>query len=182
MTDKLNTLQLATLPVVTAEQLHGSSIGVTEETASQCFLGCDGVITALPNVLLLLRTADCMPILISHPSGLIGALHAGRRGTQQHILAKAMQLIKEKWHLDKDLRIWFGPAICVSCYQINPQTNEHFDLLAENQQQLESEIKLAENQLIISQQCTLELPEQYHSYRRTGKGVPMNYSGIANLV
>ena len=43
----------------------------------------DALITTQKNAALVVRTADCLPILIYHSSGIIAAIHAGRKGTEQ---------------------------------------------------------------------------------------------------
>ena len=45
----------------------------------------DGLATARPGQALIIKTADCQPILLAHKSGkYVGALHAGWRGNVQN--------------------------------------------------------------------------------------------------
>ena len=77
-----------------------------------------------------------------------------------------------------ELEIWFGPAICKDCYQIDRATNLHYDLFQENIKQLEELFPINNIKFHKSDRCTLYHNDQLHSYRKTGKGVKMNYSLI----
>ncbi len=170
--------ELQTKPIIFLEQTHGSSCQIISQATTTTVLDTDAVLTALPNLTLAIKTADCLPIVIWHPSGVIGALHAGRQGTQQHILKKTLRLLKTQFSIEKDVHLLFGPAICESCYQINATTDEHFSLLQANHAQA---LEVFPEQRIIikyADRCTAHESEFFHSYRRTGKGVPMNYTVI----
>lgn len=169
------------LNLIEMEQVHGDKLAVISnpgELPSGKIPLTDGVITNQPGVGLLVRTADCLPILLHHQSGLIGAIHAGRKGTQKGILSKALHRIKNDFGIKDNLTVWFGPAICGSCYQIDRETDQHFDLYKENRKQLEEVFPLGSAVLKEINICTLEHPD-YFSYRQTGPGVKMNYFLIA---
>ncbi len=168
------------LKMVELEQVHGNSVAVITDPSqipSQKIPQVDGVLTNQPGVGLLVRAADCLPILLHHESGLIGAIHAGRKGTEKRILYQALRLARDKFAVTSDLKIWFGPAICKNCYQIDRQTDLHYDLIQENLQQLEEVFPPEAVSLKIAEICTLEHPD-YYSYRQTGPGVKLNYFAI----
>ena len=163
-------------PLVQMEQVHGSSIAVVSEPAKR-YPHVDAIITTKPNLALVVRTSDCLPILIAHPSGLIAAVHAGRKGTDDGILYKTLKKLKRQFGLHDQVHLWLGPHICANCYQIDRKTDLHYNLRKENLKQvisiyLDSQVKVA-----VSEDCTLEAPD-LHSYRETGPGVEMNYAGI----
>lgn len=168
------------LPVIEMQQAHGASFHELIEvpTHSTVLPAVDGVITTLSGVVLAIRTADCLPILIHHPSGLIGALHAGRKGTQQGIFQKLLSYVYHEKHLTHDLQIWFGPAICETCYQVDQATDLHYSLISENIKQLESIYPQGNFSVTIDSDCTHEQP-RLHSYRRDGSNSGRNYSLIA---
>jgi YfiH family protein len=139
----------------------------------------DGVFTDQKKVVLVVKVADCYPILLYHPTGIIGAIHAGRKGTELEIVKKAIQQIKMEKQLDKDWVIWLGPKICNECYQINRDTNEHYDLRAKNIAQIESELDGEVNFAIDSAFCTAHQNDWFYSYRKEGSGVKMNYGLVA---
>ncbi|MBP7740625.1 polyphenol oxidase family protein [Candidatus Woesebacteria bacterium] len=159
----------------------------------------DAIITNQKNILLTVKTADCLPILIyfsdNDKSEVIAAIHAGRVGTEKKIFAKVLEHLKTKYKIDKllnessaaKLSIWFGPAICKKCYQIDQKKNIHYDLYQKNLEQIylsfpefcKGNITDSNKiEIIKSKFCTLHDNEKFHSYRKSGKGVPMNYSLI----
>jgi len=149
----------------------------------------DACYTTLPNTFLSVKTADCLPILISGTSKtavpFIAAAHAGRKGTQKKILLKLLNTLFQTYHWTQ-LNIWFGPAICVDCYQIDRKTHTHFDLITQNKQQIDlctaqNTLSSSTVTLTIANHCTLHENQTYHSYRKSGPGVPMNYSFIGML-
>ena len=68
---------------VELDQVHGGSLAVIEappKTRGR-IAGCDALLTRQPGVALLVRTADCLPLVIADPSrGVVGIVHAGWRG------------------------------------------------------------------------------------------------------
>lgn len=65
-----------------AKQIHSDMVmTVTENDLGKCF-ECDAFVTAEKGLLLTVKVADCVPILMCDvESGVIGASHAGWRGT-----------------------------------------------------------------------------------------------------
>ena len=139
----------------------------------------DGVFTDQKNKVLVIKVADCYPILFYHPSGIIGAVHAGRKGTEKEIIKKVIQEFKEIKNLDKGWVIWLGPRICHDCYQIDRETDEHYDLRAKNVEQIQSELDGEVNFAIDCGFCTVEQNDWFYSYRKEGSGVKMNYGLVA---
>jgi YfiH family protein len=68
--------------------------------------------------------ADCVPVFIAHPSGVVSLLHAGWRGTAGKITPKAINRLKALGLDPADLRIHLGPAICGRCYEVSPDVFE----------------------------------------------------------
>jgi YfiH family protein len=112
--------------VVWMEQVHGRGIKVLTPTelgalgGKRQIMGVDGLITSLPQVFLLVRTADCVPLLIFDPISLaVGCAHAGWRGTAQDIQGGLI----ERFALDfgvppKRLLVAIGPHIGKCCYEV----------------------------------------------------------------
>jgi copper oxidase (laccase) domain-containing protein len=181
--------QFASLPFIEMEQVHGARLQTITSPLPQVALGADAIITSLPGVALVVRTADCLPVLIYRPEvngnpAMVGAVHAGRKSSEQGLLGKVLSTIKRKYpkhtHGDaKGLQIWFGPAICQNCYQINRETDLHYDLIGENLKQVLEVFGPSEAQVKQSKICTVCENSQWYSYRQEGVGVKMNYSGIA---
>src|SRR6202021_707203 len=79
----------------------------------------DALITREPGVLLVVQTADCVPILLADPkSRAIAAIHAGWRGTVRRIAAKALGRMQMEFGTNpKDVIAALGPGIGQSCYE-----------------------------------------------------------------
>jgi copper oxidase (laccase) domain-containing protein len=166
--------------LVEMEQVHGNAFLELREPVAQPTLlpGVDGVLTSQHQVTLAVRTADCLPILLWHPSGLIGALHAGRKGTEAGLLKNVLIYLAQEKSIQDSLYLWFGPAICEPCYQIDQATDEHYSLIKHNQHQLAAVFSSEHYHLTIDPHCTQHDPA-LHSYRRDRKNAGRNYSLIA---
>ena len=79
----------------------------------------DSIFTTNFNITLSVKTADCLPIIFFHPYPLIGAIHAGRKGSENHITFKTIHYLKTTFNLDDEFTFWFGPCISKEHYEIN---------------------------------------------------------------
>src|SRR5258708_110438 len=72
---------------------------------------CDALVSNTPQILLSVKTADCVPILLGDSkSGAFAAVHAGWRGTSASIVLTAIrQLQREYGTRAPDLRAAIGP-------------------------------------------------------------------------
>jgi YfiH family protein len=114
-------LDLAPGCVATPHQVHGNRVEVVNaECIGQTFPNTDGLLTNLHQVALLLRFADCQPILLydaAHHA--LGLIHAGWRGIAQGIAPRAVEAMKETFGTrPQDLVAGLGPAIGPCCYTV----------------------------------------------------------------
>lgn len=88
----------------------------------------DGILTDRRDLAIAVRTADCLSVfLYDLQHEVIGLVHAGWRGTQQQISARAVALMRKQWDSNpKDLLVAFGPAIRSCCYRVGASFLEHF--------------------------------------------------------
>ena len=121
---------LAPATTVEAEQVHGCSIALLEHRggASQWISGCDALMTSLPRVALLIRTADCLPMFFSNPSrGIVGLAHIGWRGLAARL---PMRMVAAFRHLYQscavELQVAIGPSIRACCYEVGPEFAARF--------------------------------------------------------
>jgi hypothetical protein len=81
----------------------------------------DGHVATEKGIALAVSVADCVPVFIAHPSGVVAILHAGWRGTARRILdAGIAQLARQRLAPD-ELLIHLGPAICGRCYEVSAE-------------------------------------------------------------
>ncbi|NJL72954.1 MAG: polyphenol oxidase family protein, partial [Candidatus Competibacteraceae bacterium] len=113
----LASLSISPSGLVTARQVHGTDIVITDET----YLDCGGAARARPNADAILTTsakvvmgisvADCVPVWLYAPSLPAGALiHAGRQGTLQSITRLTARTLLERFDLlPNQIHAWIGP-------------------------------------------------------------------------
>lgn len=68
--------------------------------------------------------ADCVPVFLAHPSGVVGLVHAGWRGVADGILGKAIRAMADAGAAIGGLRMHCGPSICGRCYEVGPDVYE----------------------------------------------------------
>jgi len=87
---------------------------------------CDALITNIPDIPLMVMSADCTPILIfDSERNVIAAVHAGRAGALEDILPKTIKKMQTGFGTNiEDLKISLGPSIHGCCYEINQDIAE----------------------------------------------------------
>jgi YfiH family protein len=113
--------------VITAHQVHGAHVarvGVRE--GGTVVHATDGLVTNEPGVALLMRYADCVPVLFFDPTRrAIGLTHAGWRGTLARVAAHTAEaLVREFGCQPGDIRAAIGPSIGPCCYEVGPEVVE----------------------------------------------------------
>lgn len=111
------------------KQVHGDEILILEKDSRfSPGMEADGVMTAEPGLVLGIKTADCIPAFFWDPTRKVAGLsHAGWRGLHKGILVKMLRLFKTKFNSKfSDVRIVFGPAVGVCCYETGPEFSSYF--------------------------------------------------------
>lgn len=105
---------------VSAVQIHSVRIEtVTEADRGRSDFSCDGFVTDRSGVPLLIKTADCLPILFcDDTSGIIGAVHSGWRGTAAGIAPQAVSAMERLGSRREDISVLIGPCIHSCCFTI----------------------------------------------------------------
>ncbi len=88
----------------------------------------DALMTNVPGLLLVIRTADCLPVLLVDPENrAVAAVHCGWRGTEKRILEKAVRAMGEAYGSNPaDMLAALGPCIGAACYEVGPDVREGF--------------------------------------------------------
>ena len=180
--------------LVILDQTHSCLVHECTETDSGAGLGehpqipiADAAITNIPGQFLLIRTADCTPvILIDEVTHTVAAIHSGREGTRNNICGQAVLQMTQHYGCNpQDIQATIGAGICGEHYQVSQEIWEQFKA---SFQKLGIEAALPKaryidirgsihNQLLHSGisaskikstgHCTFE-NEAYFSFRRTG--------------
>ncbi len=193
--------------LVIAEQTHSCNVHVCSAQDSGAgfdqhpqICDCDALITNLPNQFLLIRTADCTPILLyDKQHQVVGAIHSGREGTRKNIVGNTVRKMVSEYHCDPaQIKVWIGACICPKHYQVDETTGTNFVSACQNQgidtksfdifhpdiqeviikQLCFSGIK--NDRITLINECTYE-SDRFFSYRKDGtKNRQVNIIGMYN--
>jgi YfiH family protein len=168
-------------------QKHTNKIHILESDHEPVV--ADAVITDLKYVLIGVLVADCVPILIyDNTRGIIGAVHAGWRGTAKQILKETLTTMKEEFGcITEDISVAIGPSIRQCSYEVDEdvnnavqkatgkgdyysrQGNKYFiDLSSANRIQA-FHMGIPQQNIWQSEDCTFCNPHKYYSYRYSGE-------------
>lgn len=115
--------------VVLAEQVHGDKIAVvTKGSGAVPTAGADALVTNVPDLLLMLFFADCVPVYLVDPARkVIGLAHAGWHGTAANIAGKTVQaLVSEFGCTPSACFAAVGPCIGGDSYEVGPEVADQF--------------------------------------------------------
>ena len=87
----------------------------------------DALVTATPGLALSVLTADCQPVLFSDAkAGVIGAAHAGWRGTLSGVLEATLDSMEALGARREDTVAIVGPTISQRAYEVGPEFLDAF--------------------------------------------------------
>lgn len=175
------------------DQVHGDDVHDLDpraDLAAGVTAVADAVVTVRRGVGLMVRVADCVPVLLADPrAGVIGAAHAGRKGVALGVVGRTVDRMRGLGA--RHVQAWIGPHVCGRCYEVPdalrsevaavvPATMSEtswgtpaLDLGAG----VESQLRAAGAEVTTVGRCTLE-DRELHSYRRDGD----NAGRLAGLV
>ncbi|MBR0231751.1 MAG: peptidoglycan editing factor PgeF [Clostridia bacterium] len=92
--------------------------------------GVDGLYTTQKDLLLSVRTADCVPVLICDKAKTVcAAVHAGWRGTVGGITLNAIERLNSLGAETRDILVAIGPCIGQCCYEVGGELLPEFTAL-----------------------------------------------------
>ncbi|HKT34922.1 MAG TPA: peptidoglycan editing factor PgeF [Nitrospira sp.] len=179
---------------LTVKQVHGTDALIVDRPVREADRfegGWDALITDQPGVTVVVRTADCVPILVyDRLRKAVAAVHAGWRGALAGIVPKTIELMVTRFGIQAtDLRVSIGPSAGPCCYEVDAAVleplrraredwasllREHhagkprLDLRTLVRRQV-AEIGMPEKQITIVNVCTICHPALFYSYRREGR-------------
>ena len=105
--------------LVGVHQVHGIEVvTVTEPWAAGSGVKADAMVTDRPGIALGVITADCTPVLLHDPGGIVGAVHAGWRGAVGGILEATIAAMNALGATAITAAI--GPCIRQPSYEVGP--------------------------------------------------------------
>jgi hypothetical protein len=104
------------------DQTHSSNTKIIT-TGEEDLSDTDALITDKKNICISVMSADCVPVLLYDPSNkIIGAIHAGWKGTVARIVNKTVTLMQKEFGVSaSDLIAGIGPSICQKVYEVGPE-------------------------------------------------------------
>ena len=190
--------------LLSVKQVHGTEALIVDRplTGSDRFEGgWDALITNQPGVTVVVRTADCVPVLVyDSRRKAVAAIHAGWRGTLAGIVPKTIQSMVARFAIQLgDLRMSIGPSAGPCCYEVDQAVLEplrrgrhdwpallHDDRGAKARLDLKALVRRQSAEAGISPEhitavnvCTICHPALFYSYRREGRVNGTMLSGIA---
>lgn len=117
--------------VVALRQIHSDivhHVNANHPSPDGGALQGDALITKDSSILLVVQTADCIPILLADAKRrAVAAIHAGWRGTVRRIAAKALGRMEMEFGTDpKDVLVALGPGIGQCCYEVGADVVKEF--------------------------------------------------------
>lgn len=172
-------------PVVGMHQVHGADVhrvGPEHLTAASAQRSpvADAMVTDVPGVVLMVRVADCVPVLFADVArGVVGAAHAGRPGMVAGVVPNTVAAMR-------DLRAerivaWVGPHVCGRCYEVPASMRDEVTAVVPESYAetswgtpavdigagVRAQLEAAEVEIVEAARCTIE-DEALFSYRRQG--------------
>lgn len=115
-------------PLVANRQIHSDIIHVLRTSQPGAIVG-DGLVTNLPGVAIAIQTADCLPVLlVDKKNRVVGAFHAGWRGTIKRIVEKGVGAMRREFgSRPQDIHAAIGPGIQKCCYEVGEELKHEFE-------------------------------------------------------
>ena len=161
-------------------QVHGADVAVVDDAAATGLPQVDALVTRTPGVALVVRAADCVPVLLADPvRGIVGAAHAGRPGLVAGVVPAALAAMRDLGA--EQISAWVGPHVCGACYEVPEQMRADVaavvpEAYAETSWGTPSvdvgagvlaQLRAAGVEVVDASRCTRE-DEDLYSYRRQG--------------
>jgi len=181
-------------------QIHSADV-VTVDAPLAETVRADAVVTATPGLLLTVLTADCQPVLFAdRKAGVIGAAHAGWRGSRDGILEATLEAMEQLGATRAAITAVIGPCISQRAYEVGhdfmetfliddpeadrffaggPGGKPMFDLPAYSLARLRrAGVGAAE----WTRHCTYSDPARFYSYRRTTHAGEADYGRLISAI
>ena len=114
-----------------AKQVHSGTVTIVTEgmrgygaaALDTAVEATDAIVTDVPHLCLTVLMADCVPILFLNPQKrVVGAVHAGWRGTVKSVVQNTVDTLKEKFSCEPtDVLVGIGPSIGPCHYEVGPE-------------------------------------------------------------
>ncbi len=99
-------------------QVHGAEVATVAAPGDGAGMAADGAVTAVPEAVLALHTADCAPVIVVG-TGAVGVAHAGWRGIVAGVVGRVVDAVRQASPVEsaQGLRAVIGPSIRPASYE-----------------------------------------------------------------
>jgi YfiH family protein len=106
------------------QQVHGRDVVVVDSPPTSWRPPhADALVTDQPGITLMVRAADCVPVLLTDADGdVLGAVHCGRPGLVVGAVPATVAAMRGLGA--GDLTAWIGPYVCGRCYEVPQQMQD----------------------------------------------------------
>ncbi len=105
-------------PLADMRQVHGAEVATARAGGPRPT--CDGLVAGgagAADVTLMVRVADCVPVLLADPdAGVVGVVHAGRPGVLAGVVPATVARMRAAGA--GAITGWIGPHVCGACYEV----------------------------------------------------------------
>ncbi len=169
-------------PAQAMKQVHGDKIMIFENYHEDQ-IGHDAIICDKPGVTVIVKTADCIPLVIAEGKGglrpLVAAVHAGWRSLTKDIIPKTIKKMVEMGAAPEDMNVGIGPSLGLECSEFSDPYNElpekfHWAILDGNKVDLKAialkqlEYAGVQRENISHMDICTKCDEGWFSFRRNG--------------
>jgi hypothetical protein len=125
------TMGVAPEALVGVHQVHSAEVVTVEGPLASPRPRADAMVTRVPGIALSILTADCQPALFADgEAGVIGAAHAGWKGTMNGVLEATVDAMERLGARRDRIAVAIGPTISQRAYEVGPEFMD--TLLAED--------------------------------------------------
>jgi YfiH family protein len=96
-------------------QVHGDRVVMVTAPGGAAGEVADASVTVDPSAALVVLTADCAPIALAAPEGVVAVVHAGWRGLAEGVVAEAVNAVRRAG--GSNVVAALGPCIHPECYE-----------------------------------------------------------------
>lgn len=186
--------------LITINQVHSADV-IQITSPLEIRPRADAMVTATPGIALGVLTADCQPVLFADPKAhVIGAAHAGWRGTKEGVLEATIAAMEGLGARRERIAAVIGPCISQAAYEVGPEffetfTNDDpaavrffingpadrllFDLPAYGLSRLRA---FGVGHAEWTRHCTYAAPDRFFSFRRTTHAGEADYGRLISVI
>lgn len=187
--------------LVTVYQTHSADVVAVDGPHRGEVPRADAMVTATPGVVLAILTADCQPVLFADAeAGVIGAAHAGWRGTKDGILEATLAAMERLGARRAAITAVIGPTISQVAYEVGPEFVEGF--LDDDRDSARFFVQGKGDRTLFdlpayalwrlraagvghaewTRHCTYRDPERFYSFRRTTHLQEVDYGRLISCI